>query len=43
MSKRLIDLSHVISDGLVTYPGLPAPSIGVHMSREESEDRKSVV
>lgn len=37
MSKRLIDLSHVISDGLVTYPGLPAPSIGVHMSREESE------
>ena len=29
-----IDLSHVITDGMVTYPGLPAPSIDVHLSRE---------
>lgn len=32
-----IDLSHVISDGMVTYPGLPAPRIGTHLSREAAE------
>jgi kynurenine formamidase len=31
-----IDLSHVIEDGLVTYPGLPAPVISDHLSREAS-------
>jgi arylformamidase len=30
----LVDLSHVITDGMVTYPGLPAPVIGTHLSRE---------
>lgn len=30
----LIDLSHPITDGMVTYPGLPAPIIGTHLSRE---------
>ena len=29
-----IDLSHVITDGMVTYPGLPAPRVGTHLSRE---------
>lgn len=29
-----IDLSHVITDGMVTYAGLPAPVIGTHLSRE---------
>jgi arylformamidase len=33
---RLVDLSHVISAGLVTYPGLPAPIITPHLTREES-------
>jgi arylformamidase len=33
---RLVDLSHVISDGLVTYPGLPAPAITPHLTRAES-------
>lgn len=33
---RLIDLSHTISDGLVTYKGLPAPLICDYLSREES-------
>ena len=33
---RLIDLSHTIRDGLVTYPGLPAPRIVDHLSREAS-------
>jgi kynurenine formamidase len=33
---RLVELSHVIRDGLVTYPGLPAPVITDHLSREAS-------
>jgi len=33
---RLIDLSHTIADGTVTYPGLPAPRISEHLSRESS-------
>ncbi len=32
----LIDLSHTISDGMVTFPGLPGPTITDHISREES-------
>jgi kynurenine formamidase len=31
-----IDLSHPITDGMVTYPGLPAPELGAHLTREES-------
>jgi kynurenine formamidase len=37
MSTRLVDLSHTITDGMVTYPGLPAPVIGTHLSREAAE------
>jgi len=33
---RFIDLSHAIHDGLVTYPGLPAPRISEHLTREAS-------
>lgn len=36
---RLIDLSHEISDGLVTYPGLPAPQIDEYLSRVASRAR----
>ena len=36
---RLIDLSHEISDGLVTYPGLPAPQIDEYLTREASKAR----
>jgi len=32
----LVDLSHTISAGLITYPGIPAPSIHPHLTREES-------
>jgi len=32
-----IDLSHTITDGMETYPGLPAPVIGTHLSREAAE------
>jgi arylformamidase len=35
---RLIDLSHVISPGMVTYPGLPAPVVEDHLSREAAID-----
>ena len=33
---RLIDLSHTIEDGLITYKGLPAPIICDFLSREQS-------
>jgi kynurenine formamidase len=33
----LIDLSHTVKDGLVTYKGLPAPRISDHLSREASK------
>ncbi|MCU1475911.1 MAG: cyclase family protein [Subtercola sp.] len=39
MSRRFIDLSHTITEGLVTYPGLPAPAFTSHLSREESRSR----
>jgi kynurenine formamidase len=35
---ELIDLSHTIVEGMVTYPGLPGPVFGDHLSREESRD-----
>ena len=34
--SHLVDLSHVVEDGLVTYRGLPAPVICDFLSREES-------
>jgi kynurenine formamidase len=37
--KRLIDLSHAVHDGLVTYPGLPAPRISEHLTRAASRER----
>lgn len=33
---RIVDLSHPIRAGLVTYPGLPAPTITPHLTREDS-------
>ena len=35
--EELIDLSHVIFDGLITYKGLPAPIICDYISREQSK------
>jgi kynurenine formamidase len=32
----IIDLSHRVADGTITYPGLPAPKISDHLSREAS-------
>ena len=33
---RLVDVSHTISAGLVTYPGIPIPTIQPHLTREAS-------
>jgi kynurenine formamidase len=38
-AKRLIDVSHPVSDGMITYPGLPGPEITPHMTHEESHGR----
>lgn len=38
-ARRVIDLSHVVHDGLVTYPGLPAARITTWLSREASRAR----
>jgi kynurenine formamidase len=35
---RLIDLSHTVRDGMVTYPGLPGPEITDHLTREASRE-----
>ena len=35
--RQLIDLSHVITDGMTTYPGLPAPIVADHLTREAAE------
>lgn len=34
--RRLVDVGHVIRDGMITYPGLPGPSITDHLTREAS-------
>ena len=36
MTQRLIDLSHTIEHGMITYKGLPAPIICDFLSREDS-------
>jgi kynurenine formamidase len=37
--SRLIDVSHTVEHGMITYKGLPAPVISDHLSREESRTR----
>ncbi|MGO4536363.1 cyclase family protein [Leifsonia sp. 2MCAF36] len=36
--RRIVDLSHPIRAGLITYPGLPAPTITPHLTREASRN-----
>src|SRR5215216_3822908 len=38
-SQPMIDLSHTIEEGLITYKGIPAPIICDFLSREESRKR----
>ena len=37
-SSTHIDLSHVITEGMNTYPGLPTPIVADHLSREAAEE-----
>lgn len=30
----IVELSHRIVEGMTTYPGIPVPRLGVHLSRE---------
>lgn len=34
--REIIDVSHAVEDGMITYKGLPAPVICDYLSREES-------
>jgi len=38
MPHKLIDLSHTVEDGMITYKGLPAPVICDFLSREASRE-----
>jgi arylformamidase len=38
-ATRVVDLSHPIRAGLVTYPGLPAPVITPHLTRADSREK----
>lgn len=38
-TKALIDLSHTVEHGMITYKGLPAPVICDFLSREDSRSR----
>src|SRR6266540_4382661 len=35
---KLIDVSHTVEHGMITYKGLPAPVITDHLTREESKN-----
>ena len=37
--RRWVELSHPITAGMVTYPGLPGPEISPHLTREDSRER----
>ena len=34
--RRIVDLAHVITEGMVTYSGIPAPRLGSHLSFDDS-------
>ncbi|WP_433722156.1 cyclase family protein [Nocardia sp. CA-129566] len=36
MSRAVVELSHPIADGMLTYPGLPGPRVTTDVSREQS-------
>lgn len=37
--RVVVDLSHEVTDGMTTHPGLPGPSVVDHLSREDSRGR----
>ncbi len=38
-NRRIVDLSHEITDGMTTHPGIPAPSISTFLTHEASTAR----
>ncbi len=36
-ARRLVDVSHRIAHGMITYPGLPGPEIADHLTRDAAE------
>ncbi|MFI7461779.1 cyclase family protein [Nonomuraea sp. NPDC049646] len=34
----IVELSHRITEGMITYPGVPGPTLGTHLSREDSRE-----
>jgi arylformamidase len=36
--RRIIDLSHPIREGMITYPGLPGPEMTDHLTRARAEE-----
>lgn len=38
-TRRVVDLSHPIRAGLITYPGLPAPVISPYLTRQQSREK----
>ncbi len=38
MTDRYVELSHVITAGMTTYPGLPGPEVVAHLTREASRN-----
>ncbi|MBL7257345.1 cyclase family protein [Paractinoplanes lichenicola] len=36
---RFVELSHVISDGMTTYPGMPSPVVSAHLTWADSRPR----
>lgn len=37
--KKFVELSHVLEDGMMAYPGLPPPKIGAFLDHKESGSR----
>jgi arylformamidase len=38
-TRRFVELSHVVREGMITYAGLPAPTIAPFLTREDSKAR----
>ena len=38
-ARRIVDLSHPVRHGMVTFPGLPGPEMRSHLTREQSRSR----
>ncbi len=34
--RKLVELNHVLEDGMKAYPGLPSPKIGTFLGHKES-------